>query len=356
MRILIVTDAWPPQVNGVVRTLQTVGAKLRESGHEVHYITPEGRRTWALPNYPEIQLALVGAKTIGREIDALKPDAIHIATEGPLGWAARKACLKRRLPYTTSFHTRFAEYLDMRSPIPGTGNFIWGILRRFHQHAKAVMVPTQTIADVLTEKGFVNVKTWTRGVNQKNFKPDAKRDYFDLPRPILAHAGRLTPEKNIEAFLKLDVPGTKVVIGDGPTANELRDKYKDVHFTGYLKEEALAAAMASADCFIFPSVTDTFGLVMIEAMACGTPVAAFPVPSPVDVIEPGITGVMDADLCKAIEGALKLDRAKVRQAAEKFTWERTADMFAGWLVQIPREKWANSAPAEPAAIPVTKRA
>lgn len=344
MRIVIVTDAWPPQVNGVVRTLQTVGAKLREMGHEVHYISPQGRKVWPLPRYPEIELSLVGHRTVGGEIDALKPDAIHIATEGPLGWAARKACRKRGLPYTTSFHTRFAEYLDMRSPIPGTGNFIWGILRRFHKQARAVMVPTQTIADVLNEKGFTNVKTWTRGVNQKNFKPDAKRNYFDLPRPILAHAGRLTHEKNIEAFLKLDTPGTKVVIGDGPIREELQRKYPNAHFTGYLKEENLAAAMASADCFIFPSVTDTFGLVMIEAMACGTPVAAFPVPSPVDVIEEGVTGVMDADLGQAIAGALKLDRKKVRKAAEKFTWERTAEMFASWLVQIPREKFAASEP------------
>ncbi|MBG1233138.1 glycosyltransferase family 4 protein [Aestuariivirga litoralis] len=342
MRILIVTDAWPPQVNGVVRTLQTVGAKLRLAGHDVHYITPEGRKSWGVPNYPEIQLALVSAKTIGREIDTLAPDAIHIATEGPLGWAARKACLKRGLPYTTSFHTRFAEYLDMRSPIPGTGKFIWSVLRRFHQHAQAVMVPTQTIATLLEDKGFRNVKTWTRGVNHQNFKPQKTRDYFDLPRPILLHAGRLTPEKNIEAFLKLDVPGSKVVVGEGPIRQDLANKYPKAYFTGYLAEQDLAAAMASADCFIFPSTTDTFGLVMIEAMACGTPVAAFPVPSPVDVIEDGVTGVMNADLAEAIKTALKLDRTKVQKAAQKFTWERVADMFAGWLVQIGAQKFGKA--------------
>ncbi len=350
MRILIVTDAWPPQVNGVVRTLQTVGRKLIEMGHDVHFFTPDGRKTWAVPNYPEILLSLVGAKTIGREIDALKPEAIHIATEGPLGWAARKACLRRNLPFTTSFHTRFAEYLALRIPVPGTAAFIWSVLRRFHLPARAVMVPTQTIATLLSEKRFRNLRTWTRGVDQKNFKPTRKRDFFDLPRPILAHAGRLTKEKNIEAFLKLDVPGTKVVIGDGPDKAELQQRYPDVHFTGYLVEADLAAALASADCFIFPSVTDTFGLVMIEAMACGTPVAAFPVPSPVDVIEQGVTGVMDADLSRAIIEAMKLDRKKVRAAAEKFTWEETARLFASWLAPIPAEQLAktSSAAVQPA--------
>ena len=334
MRILIVTDAWQPQVNGVVRTLQTVGAELRKKGHEVHYIAPQGRKVWPMPGYNEIELSLVGARAIGREIDALRPDAIHIATEGPLGWAARRACLRRKLPFTTSFHTRFAEYAALRIPLPGVSSFFWSLLRHFHRHSHAVMTPTRTISSLLDDKRFKNVQTWTRGVNHDHFKP-WPRDYFNLPRPISVISGRVIIEKNIEAFLGLDVPGSKVVIGDGPDRADLQKKYPKVTFTGYLHEEAYGRALASADCFVFPSLTDTFGLVMIEAMACGTPVAAFNVPSPVDVVEEGVTGCLDADLAKAISRALTLDRSKVHAASLAFTWTRTADMFAGWLVRLP---------------------
>ena len=333
MRILIVTDAWPPQVNGVVRTLQTVGRTLREKGHDVHYITPEGRKTWALPSYPEIELSLIRAKTLGREIAALRPDAIHIATEGPLGWAARRACLRANLAFSTSFHTRFAEYAAARSPLPGTAGAVWAVLRRFHKPSKAVMTPSLTVSKLLESRGFHNVKTWTRGVDHDVFKV-WDRDYFDFPRPIMALAGRVIIDKNIESFLKLDLPGTKVIIGDGPDRAQLEARYPQAKFTGYLREQTYARALASADSFVFPSLTDTFGLVMIEAMACGTPVAAFNVSSPIDVVEEGITGSLDADLGTAIIRSLTLDRNGVHAAALKFTWEETARRFESWLAPV----------------------
>jgi glycosyltransferase involved in cell wall biosynthesis len=337
MRILIVTDAWPPQVNGVVRTLQTVGRELGKRGHEVRYITPDGHRTWAIPSYPEIRLSLVGASIIGREIDAIKPQAIHIATEGPLGWAARRACLRRGLPFTTSFHTRFAEYIETRLPIPGIGGLMWRLLRRFHSPSRAVMTPTATIARELETRQFVNVKIWTRGVDHRKFS-NLPRDYFSLPRPIVLYAGRVVKEKNMEPFLGLETPGTKVVVGDGPERKLYEDKHPAVVFTGYLGEDVYARALASADVFVFPSLTDTFGLVMIEAMACGTPVAAFNVASPIDVVEPGVTGELDGDLSKAVVHALKLGRDGVRQGAAKFTWERVAEMFESWLVLVEAAK------------------
>jgi glycosyltransferase involved in cell wall biosynthesis len=337
MRILIVTDAWPPQVNGVVRTLQTVGRELGKRGHEVRFITPEGHRTWAIPSYAEIRLSLVGSARIGREIDAIRPQAIHIATEGPLGWAARRACLRRGLPFTTSFHTRFAEYIETRLPIPGVGALMWWLLRRFHSPSRAVMTPTATIAKELETRKFVNVKVWTRGVEHQKFN-DLPRDYFSLPRPIILYAGRVVKEKNMEAFLNLGNPGTKVVVGDGPERKLYETGHPDIVFTGYLGEDVYALALSSADVFVFPSLTDTFGLVMIEAMACGTPVAAFNVASPIDVVESGVTGALGADLSLAVDAALKLDRDGVRHGAAKFTWERVAEMFESWLVPLDEAK------------------
>lgn len=339
MRILIVTDAWPPQVNGVVRTIQTVGRELIRRGHDVRYITPEDRRTWTIPSYPEIKLSLVGSTVIGEEIDEIRPNVIHIATEGPLGWAARRACISRGLPFTTSFHTRFAEYIETRFPLSGIGRLIWSVLHRFHRPSRSVMAPAATIAHELERRGFANVKVWTRGVDHDIFET-AMRDYFSVPRPIILSAGRVVAEKNIEAFLKLDVQGTKVVVGDGPSRKSLADKFPAVVFTGYLGEDTYARALASADVFVFPSLTDTFGLVMIEAMACGTPVAAFNVASPVDVVEQGVAGELDKDLSRAIARALKLNRNAVREAASKFTWERVVEMFESWLVPI------NTADAE----------
>lgn len=331
MRILIITDAWPPQVNGVVRTLQTMGIELRKLGHDIRYISPEGRKHWKVPSYNEIELSFARAKTIGKEIDAITPDAIHIATEGPLGWAARRACLRRNLPFSTSFHTRFAEYAHARIPFPGVNRLFWSVLQIFHAPAGVVMTPSLTISNLLESKGFKNVKTWTRGVDHDVFKP-GPRDYFNLPRPIMVLSGRVIIDKNIEAFLKLELPGTKVIIGDGPDRNAIEAKFPNAIFTGFLFEHAYAHALTSADCFVFPSRTDTFGLVMIEAMACGTPVAAFNVSSPIDVIEEGVTGCMNVDLGQAIVSAMTLDRELVHKAAKKFTWERTAEMFANWLL------------------------
>jgi glycosyltransferase involved in cell wall biosynthesis len=348
MRILIVTDAWPPQINGVVRTLQTLGRELTSRGHDVHYFTPEGRRVIRVPSYNEIELSLVSARTIGREIDRLQPDAIHIATEGPLGWAARRACLRRKLPFTTSFHTRFAEYAEARIPLPGTGKFFWSILRNFHKHSQAIMTPSLTITRLLESKGFNNVKTWTRGVDHTTFKP-MSRDYFDLPRPLMVVSGRVIIDKNIEAFLRLDLPGTKIVIGDGPDRKMMEQKFPDAVFTGFLRDQTYAHALSSADCFVFPSLTDTFGLVMVEAMACGTPVAAFNVASPIDVVNHGQTGVLHQDLGIAITEALALDRNNVQAGAKEFTWQKTASMFESWLVRIdgakPDQSFKNASTA-----------
>jgi glycosyltransferase involved in cell wall biosynthesis len=336
MRLLIVTDAWFPQVNGVVRTLTSLGEELIRQGHNVRFLTPKGRKSLPMPFYPEIRLCMAGAAAIQSEIDGFAPHAIHLATEGPLGWAARRACLQRDIPFTTSFHTRFAEYVGARLPFPGIKRLTWAVLRHFHKHAQAVMVPTPSIARELTAQGFANLKIWTRGVDHDLFKP-WPRDHLDLPRPIHLFAGRVAIEKNIEAFLKLDVPGAKVVVGDGPARRALQAKYPDVLFTGYRHGVDYARTIAAADVFVFPSLTDTFGLVMIEAMACGTPVAAFNVASPVDVVADNLSGALDADLSKAVQRALKLDRHRVHQVALAFTWSRTAEMFLSWLAPFDHQ-------------------
>lgn len=326
MRIAIVTDAWFPQVNGVVRTLAAVSAELVKRGHEVKVFSPQGRWTLPMPFYPEIRLALTGSKALGREISAFAPDALYIATEGPLGWAARKHCRRNSIPFTSGFHTRFADYLALRLPLPGLADASWSMLRRFHAASETVLVPTSSIARDLETRGFDNVTVWTRGVDHTLFRP-RERDAIDLPRPISLCAGRLAPEKNIEAFLGLDLPGTKLVIGDGPHRSELERRFPDTVFLGFRFDKDLAHIMASADVFVFPSLTDTFGLVMLEAMACGTPVAAFDVPSPIDVVQEGVTGALDKHLKLAILRAMTLDREKVHQGSLLFTWERTAQIF-----------------------------
>ncbi|MDE2383845.1 MAG: glycosyltransferase family 1 protein [Alphaproteobacteria bacterium] len=333
MRILIVTDAWYPQVNGVVRTLNAVAAELKLMGHEVIWITPEGRPGFRFPLYREITIVKTGARAIGREIDAIKPDCIHIATEGSLGWAARRACLRRKLPFTTSFHTMFAEYAQSRLPVPGVAELGWRILRHFHKPARAVMTPTASISAQLESRKFRNVKTWSRGVNRGLFKPHPPRELI-WKRPILLYAGRLAIEKGIADFLELGTAGTKVLVGDGPQKAELMAKYPNAVFLGYRHDAELASIVAGADVLVFPSRTDTFGLVMLEAMACGTPVAAFNVPSPVDVVVEGETGALDANLDSAVLRALQLDRARVEQGSQRFSWKRTAEMFLGWLSPI----------------------
>ena len=328
MRILIVTDAWFPQINGVVRTLDTVRGELARAGHAVEVVAPDRFRTIPTPSYPEIPLALFPARKMRRLIDAFAPEAIHIATEGPLGWAARRYCRRRRLPFTTSFHTKFPEYIHARWRIP----VAWGyaLMRRFHAPSTGVMVATPSLAETLRQYKFRNLKRWTRGVDTALFRPRRKA-HFNEMRPVFLFTGRVAIEKNIEAFLKLDLPGRKVVIGDGPQLEALKLRYPEALYTGYKRGEDLAEHMASADVFVFPSLTDTFGLVLLEALASGVPVAAFPVTGPIDVAADPKLGCLDWDLAKAARAALDKRPADCRAFAENFSWRACAEMFLGNL-------------------------
>ncbi|WP_019833905.1 glycosyltransferase family 4 protein [Sphingomonas sp. PR090111-T3T-6A] len=340
MRIALVSDAWAPQVNGVVRTLTTTVAMLRGQGHVVETITPDQFATVPCPSYPEIRLALGCGRAVAARMKAFAPDAIHIATEGPLGWAARRWCMDRKRPFTTSFHTRFPDYVAMRSRLPA--NWFWPIVRRFHGPAERVFAATETLSAELAERGLPQTHRWSRGVDLALFTPGlvALPELADLPRPIQLSVGRVAVEKNIEAFLRSGVPGTKVVVGDGPARAMLEKRFPDVVFLGALHGERLAAAYAAADVFVFPSLTDTFGLVMIEALASGVPVAAFPVQGPLDIIgRDGIgmaggagrpVGVLDENLETAIREALLLDRQDCVAEGRRYGWDRcTAQFFAG---------------------------
>ena len=331
MRILIVTDAWSPQVNGVVRTLNALIGELRAKGHDVRTINPEGRPSRPLPLYHEITLTHITVAAMRAEIAAIAPDVIHIATEGPLGWTARRVCLREGLKFTTGFHTRFAEYAAARIPLPGVLSLGWAVLRRFHAPSQAVMVPTKSIGAELDRRRFRNVKIWTRGVDHTLFRPYA-RDHLDLPRPIILYAGRLAVEKGIDDFIALKVKGTKVLVGDGPERERLQKLAPDAHFLGFRHGEDYARTHAAADVMVFPSRTDTFGLVMLEAMASGTPVAAYNAPSPWDVVDNGVTGIIADRLEDAVERALTLDRSTVEEGSRKFSWKTCADMFESWLV------------------------
>lgn len=336
MRILLVTDAWHPQVNGVVRTLTCTVQGLRGNGHEVMCLTPDGIRTVAMPTYPEIRLALVSAREVSRQIAGFEPECIHIATEGPLGWMARRHCLKYGLAFTTSFHSRFPEMLSSRLPVPGLERMAYAVLRRFHDPAAATLVPTPTVTRRLAGLGFSHLKTWTRGVDTQLFRPFSTNLFDGLARPVMLCAGRVAIEKNIEAFLKAEVAGSKVVVGDGPQLADLKQRYADVVFTGYRTGDELARTVASADVFVFPSRTDTFGLVMLEALACGVPVAAYPVEGPIDVITSPRAGVLDDDLAVAIEMALTLDPRDCIAFAKTFSWDRVTEQFEASLVPASR--------------------
>ncbi len=334
-RILIVTDAWMPQVNGVVRTLSTVAGELRAMGHVVEVIGPDRFRTIPCPTYPDIRLALRPGRRLAAMIAAFDPEALHIATEGPLGLAARRWARRQGFDFTTAFHTRFPEYLQARTRIPVRPMYAW--LRRFHGAGCGTMVATESLRHDLAGRGFRHLRAWSRGVDLDLFHPEPcedQREDWGLPRPVLLYVGRVAVEKNIGAFLDLDLPGSKVVVGGGPQLAALRRRYPGVHFTGPLYGAALSRAYAGGDAFVFPSLTDTFGLVLLEALACGTPVAAFPVTGPIDVLADaaGRVGAVDADLGAAVRRALDGDRAACRAHAERFSWRACAEVFLSHLV------------------------
>lgn len=328
MRILIASDAWAPQINGVVVTLRNTIRELERLGHTVGTITPDGYPTIPCPTYPEIRLAMFPGRGVGREIERFAPDAIHIATEAPLGLATRKHCLRTGRPFTTAYHTQFPEYIHARSRLPVDITYRW--MKWFHRPSKALMVATPDIRRRLDDRGFSNLAMWSRGVDTDLFRP-REREPLRSQRPIFLYVGRVAVEKNIEAFLMLDLPGEKWVVGDGPARASLEARYADAHFFGAKTGEDLAYYYAQADVFVFPSRTDTFGLVMLEAMASGTPVAAFPVSGPIDVVTPGVTGFLEENLGKAATAALDLDRTAVRNHALSHSWERATMQFVGAL-------------------------
>lgn len=328
-RILISTDAWAPQVNGVVRTHEHIISHMREDGHDIKVISPDLFSTVPLPVYPEIRLALFPKRKIKKMIDEFKPDSIHISTEGPLGWATRALCLKNNWRFTTSYHTKFPEYANENIGAPLSLGY--SVVKKFHRPSSGMMVATQSLADDLKERGFNNAIPWTRGVDTDLFNPKRKKA-VKLAEPVMIYVGRVSTEKNIEAFLDLDLPGSKLVVGDGPQLDALRRKYPDVTFTGAKTGTALAEHYASGDVFVFPSKTDTFGLVMLEAMASGLPVAAYPVTGPLDVLAGSKAGQMNDDLAKAVKKALKAKPEEARAHAEKFSWKACADAFFGNLV------------------------
>lgn len=328
LRIVIVSDAAPPQVNGVVRTLGELKRHLIAMGHEVISITPDRFVTVPMPTYPEIRLALFPGRRLARMIEAANPNAIHIATEGPLGLAARNYCLKRRLPFSTSFHTRFGEYLHARTGFPLRWSYAF--LRWFHSRATTIMVATKSLQAELEERGFGRPSIWSRGVDTELFRPRPElqgEHYLSLARPVYLYVGRVAVEKNIDAFLEADLPGTKMIVGEGPRFEHLRKRFPDAHFAGALFGEDLAKAYAAADCFVFPSRTDTFGLVLIEALASGTPVAAYPVQGPLDVIGADPAAVLDEDLRAACLRAVNIHRSEARDFALGFSWEACTRQF-----------------------------
>jgi glycosyltransferase involved in cell wall biosynthesis len=329
LRILLVTDAWSPQINGVVVTLSNTVRWLERWGHEVRVLSPLGFRTFPMPTYPEIPLAILPAKGVAAQFESFVPDAVHIATEGPLGIAARAYCIKHHLSFTTAYHTCFPEYIKPRFGVPLGWTYAW--LRRFHSRSSAVLVSTPAVRGMLEARGFPNIADWSRGVDTQLFRPAEPRA-IDLRRPVFLYVGRVAVEKNLPGFLGLDLPGTKVVVGDGPQRRELEKRFPDTMFIGAKVGAELVSWYQRADVFVFPSRTDTFGLVMAEAMACGTPVAAFPVRGPVDVIKDPAVGVLDNDLGAAAMAALSLDREAVRRYAERFSWEVSTRQFIANLV------------------------
>jgi glycosyltransferase involved in cell wall biosynthesis len=337
MRILLATDAWEPQVNGVVRTLVRTAAECRAMGHQVEVISPDQFRTFPLPTYPEIKLALGAYEPVQARFKAFEPEAIHIATEGPIGIAARRICLEWKLPFTTSYHTKFPEYVSARLPVPLAAGYAY--MRWFHKPSGRLMVATPTMREELARHGFRNISPWTRGVDTDLFKPGLAPVYDGLARPVWLSVGRVAVEKNIETFLRLNLEGSKVVVGDGPMLEELKAKYPQVHFKGALFGQDLARHFSDADVFVFPSLTDTFGLVILEAMAAGTPVAAFPAPGPIDLIPGSGAGALAKTCEDGLEAAcleaLAMPRAGARAYAERFSWRASAEEFVRNLQPYP---------------------
>jgi glycosyltransferase involved in cell wall biosynthesis len=343
MRVLVATDAWPPQVNGVVRTLTSLARTARGLGVNIEFLSPDGFTTFPVPTYPGLRLALPGRRRVAQRIEQIKPDAIHVATEGPIGHAVRAYCCRRGRPFTTSYTTRFPEYISTRAPIPES--WIYAALRRFHAAATVTMVATPSLMSELRGRGFSNLGMWTRGVDTELFRPDRAID-IGLPRPIFVTLGRVAVEKNIDAFLALDLPGSKVVIGKGPMEQELKRHFPHAKFLGQLENGTLAAHLAAADVFVFPSLTDTFGVVQLEALASGLPIAAFPVTGPKDVVADNPIGVLNQDLRTACLEALKISREACRAFALQYSWENSARQFIGHVRKVATNTFDDTEAAE----------
>jgi len=332
MRIALVSDAWHPQRNGVVRVLSTLADKLTERGHNLNVFQPEQHRTIPCPSYPEISLSLFPGRVLSKQLSDFAPNAVHVATEGPLGIAARSWCRKNGFPFTTAFHTRFPHYIKARLGIPLSWSY--AAIRSFHAPSAAVMCPSPSVYRDLGEWGFDNAVEWSHGVDTEIFRPQDK-SFLDLPRPIFAYVGRVAVEKNLPAFLALDLPGSKLVVGDGPAREGLMRQYPDVHWRIANGDQELSRYFAALDVFVFPSLTDTFGLVMLEALASGVPVAAFPVPGPMDVLAGSSVGIMDQDLKSAALKAMTIDPLLCRAHAQKFSWDHVTDQFLSLLKTRP---------------------
>jgi len=337
MRILMVTDAWRPQINGVVHTLERLSETLVGYGVETRFLTPQGFLTLPLPTYPDIRLALTTPGKVARLIEAERADHIHIVTEGPLGLMARRHCRRTGRPFTTSYHTRFPEYLSARLPVPEAWAYRW--LRAFHNSGQGTLVATKSLAEDLRARGFNRLKPWTRGVDTTLFRPDRGKR-LPFARPLFLCVGRIAVEKNLPAFLDLDLPGSKVLVGEGPELDKLKARYPGAHFLGRLPVEDLADIYASADVFVFPSRTDTFGNVIIEALASGTPVAAYPVTGPIDIVGDGVGGIVSDDLGRAALEALSVPRTDALVKAAGYTWSACAEQFLDTVREALRCKAA----------------
>jgi glycosyltransferase involved in cell wall biosynthesis len=345
MRIMIVSDAWFPQTNGVVNTLAQTAAWLNRFGHEVRLATPKDFETIGCPTYPEIRVALMPMRKLAASIERFRPQALHIATEGPLGFAARRYCIRKRLRFTTSYHTQFPQYLRSRAPLPLSLSY--AVLQWFHGAGQSCMVSTQSLQNELRARGFRNLARWRRGVDTQLFRPRSK-EFLARKRPIAAYLGRVAIEKNVEAFLRMPWHGTKMIIGDGPERTRLQAQYPQTFYAGFRFGEDLAAHLAAADVLVFPSRTDTFGLVNLEAMACGIPVAAYPVTGPIDVVQDGLTGALDEDLGRAAIRALRIDPRACRERALQSSWDGCTREFENNLVACRPSPMVN--PQAPACV------